>query len=186
MLSGGVYKVCYNKAGQLISGCNYWNDPNQHELYLSKNVYLPFLNNEIKHENSSKYKENFSNLSRLVLIGGPDDHVIQPWQSAQYSFWDEELNVVPYNQLGYYTDDLFGLRALDEQGKITFCTFPGVHHTHWPHNREVYEKCIRPYLGWEPSLTGVRRNKKKTDHKADIFQANQNREKETSVRENNK
>ena len=147
MLSGGVYKVCYNKAGQLISGCNYWNDPNQHELYLSKNVYLPFLNNEIKHENSSKYKENFSNLSRLVLIGGPDDHVIQPWQSAQYSFWDEELNVVPYNQLGYYTDDLFGLRALDEQGKITFCTFPGVHHTHWPHNREVYEKCIRPYLG---------------------------------------
>ena len=147
ILTKEVYKLCYSKVGQLISVCNYWNDPYQHELYLSENDYLPYLNNEIKHENSNKYKENFSNLTQLVLVGGPDDAVIQPWQSAQYSYWDKDLNVIPYNQLDYYTGDLFGLKTLDEQGKITFCTVVGVRHSEWVKNKDVYEKCIRPYLG---------------------------------------
>ena len=29
----------------------------------------------------SAYKENFLRLKKLVLVGGPDDGVITPWQS---------------------------------------------------------------------------------------------------------
>jgi len=146
LLSKDVYKICYNELGQLISVCNYWNDPLQKSLYLDTNVYLPYLNNEIPHNNSQRFKDNFVNLNKLILVGGPDDRVIQPWQSAQYAFWDEKLNVVPYNQLPYYTQDTFGLKTLDEAGKVTFCTMSGVHHTHWPHTKSVYETCIKPYL----------------------------------------
>ena len=28
------------------------------------------------------YKSNFERLEKLVLIGGPDDGIVEPWQSA--------------------------------------------------------------------------------------------------------
>ena len=63
------------------------------------------------------YKSNFVKLENLVLIGGPDDGVITPWQSryvhfvgiyfrdlfhktltscSHFGFYDENLNVQPY------------------------------------------------------------------------------------------
>ena len=145
-LAEEVYHFCYTEFGQKVSICNYWHDPKQVERYLNASVYLPFINNEIKHVNSERYKSNFLNLSRVVLIGGPDDRVIQPWQSAQYSFWDSKLEVIPMKELNYYKEDLFGLRTLDEQGKLTFCTQSGIHHTSWPRTKSVYDKCIKPHI----------------------------------------
>ncbi|XP_063723813.1 lysosomal thioesterase PPT2-B-like [Symsagittifera roscoffensis] len=144
--AGEVYHICYTKSGQLISVCNYWHDPIQTTLYLAENNYLPYLNNELAHNDSQRYKENFVSLGGLILVGGPTDEVIQPWQTAQYSFWDADLNVIPYNQLHYYTQDTFGLKTLDDQGKLKFCTVSGVQHTKWPHTKSVYDTCIRPYI----------------------------------------
>lgn len=67
----------------------------------------------------SDYKPNFEKLENLVLLGGPDDGVITPWQSrcinfieihvlvfslcfiiisslSHFGFYDENLNVQPY------------------------------------------------------------------------------------------
>lgn len=43
--------------------------------------YLPYINNEISGSYNKEYRKNFLKLKKLVLIGGPDDGVITPWQS---------------------------------------------------------------------------------------------------------
>ncbi|ROT75215.1 putative lysosomal thioesterase PPT2-like [Penaeus vannamei] len=76
-----VYEVFYSRVGQRISVANYWNDPHHQELYYKYSNYLPYLNNEIEDYFNEDYRNNFMKLKQLVLIGGPDDGVITPWQS---------------------------------------------------------------------------------------------------------
>jgi hypothetical protein len=42
---------------------------------------LPFANNEKQSNVSDIYRHGFEKLEKLVLIGGPKDQVITPWQS---------------------------------------------------------------------------------------------------------
>lgn len=42
---------------------------------------MPYVNNEIKSYNSSRFRENLLKVDQMILIGGPDDGVITPWQS---------------------------------------------------------------------------------------------------------
>lgn len=81
LIRESAYKVFYTDAGQWISVGNYWNDPHQQELYYNFSVFLPLLNNEIATKRDSSYTEGILNLQKMILIGGPDDDVITPWQS---------------------------------------------------------------------------------------------------------
>lgn len=76
-----AYELFYSRVGQLTSVGNYWNDPRRQMLYHQYNVFLPYINNELKSANSSRYRNNLIKLDRMILIGGPDDGVITPWQS---------------------------------------------------------------------------------------------------------
>ena len=76
-----VHRVFYTATGQKYSVANYWNDPHYQESYLKNCKYLPYIDNLVLTANSSTFKDNFSKLNRLILIGGPDDGVITPWQS---------------------------------------------------------------------------------------------------------
>ncbi|KAL4720275.1 hypothetical protein ACJJTC_001382 [Scirpophaga incertulas] len=76
-----VYELFYSRVGQHTSVGNYWNDPYHQNLYETYSVFLPYINNHIKSAKSEEFKSNILNLKRLVLIGGPDDNVITPWQS---------------------------------------------------------------------------------------------------------
>lgn len=78
-----AYKFFYSKVGQYISVANYWNDPHHQSLYLKHNKFLPFMNNEASapFNLSSDHKSGITKLNKLVLIGGPDDEIIEPWQS---------------------------------------------------------------------------------------------------------
>jgi len=76
-----VHRLFYTSAGQKYSVANYWNDPHHQTGYLKNSKYLPYIDNVIPTANSSTFKDNFSRLKQLVLIGGPDDGVITPWQS---------------------------------------------------------------------------------------------------------
>ena len=46
----------------------------------------------------------------------------------------------------FYTKDTFGLRTLKEQGRMKLCTVAGVEHLFWPSSKDVFKKCILPYL----------------------------------------
>ncbi|XP_078073413.1 lysosomal thioesterase PPT2-A-like isoform X2 [Mustelus asterias] len=80
-VKSNLYHFCYTQLGQCVSICNYWNDPHHHNLYLNTSDYLAILNNERENPNATEWKKNFLRIKRLVLIGGPDDGVITPWQS---------------------------------------------------------------------------------------------------------
>ena len=144
-----LYEVMYTPLGQDISIGGYWNDPRHQEAYRKWSRYLAVLNNvsDSAHvDRSREYKENFLRINRLVLVGGPDDEVITPWQSSQFGFYDSSLAVRPMQEQEWYKNDAFGLRTLDESGAVVTFTFPGLKHNDWHLNNTVFEKCILPWL----------------------------------------
>lgn len=76
-----VWKVFYTEAGQLVSVGNYWRDPHHILKFITGSVFLPVLDNLLITPNSSVLRNNFKKLNKLVLIGGPDDGIIEPWES---------------------------------------------------------------------------------------------------------
>lgn len=76
-----AFELFYSRVGQHTSVGNYWNDPNHQQLYVEYSQYLPYVNNELSSNRSPDFKEGIVKLKKMVLIGGPDDNVITPWQS---------------------------------------------------------------------------------------------------------
>jgi len=76
-----AYELFYSDIGQHTSVGNYWNDPHHQYLYQNYSRFLPYINNEIESSQSNSYKDGITRLNKLILIGGPDDGVITPWQS---------------------------------------------------------------------------------------------------------
>lgn len=76
-----AYELFYSDIGQHTSVGNYWNDPHHQNLYRNYSRFLPYINNEIVSSQSNSYKDGITRLNKLILIGGPDDGVITPWQS---------------------------------------------------------------------------------------------------------
>ncbi|XP_041370448.1 lysosomal thioesterase PPT2-like [Gigantopelta aegis] len=145
-LKENLYKFFYTERGQNISVANYWNDPHHQELYRMWATYLPVLNNETHNEQSFKFKENFLRLKTMVLVGGPDDGVIAPWQSSQFGSFDSNETVIPMREQKWYINDSFGLLTLDKRKAVHLFTHHGVQHVHWYRNRTIFDCCIEPYL----------------------------------------
>lgn len=76
-----AYQLFYSYVGQHTSVGNYWNDPHQQDLYLNYSSFLPYINNELDSVNSTKFRDGMLKLNLVVLIGGPNDGVITPWES---------------------------------------------------------------------------------------------------------
>ncbi|XP_058410664.1 epidermal growth factor-like protein 8 isoform X3 [Diceros bicornis minor] len=84
-MRSNLYRICYSPWGQEFSICNYWHDPHHDDLYLNASSFLALINGERDHPNATAWRKNFLRVGRLVLIGGPDDGVITPWQSSRQS-----------------------------------------------------------------------------------------------------
>uniref|UniRef100_UPI00398F5CA0 lysosomal thioesterase PPT2 isoform X1 n=1 Tax=Pristiophorus japonicus TaxID=55135 RepID=UPI00398F5CA0 len=145
-VKSNLYHFCYTHLGQCVSICNYWNDPHHHDLYLNTSDYLAILNSERENPNSTEWKKNFLRIGNLVLIGGPDDGVITPWQSSHFGFYNENETVVDMREQLIYLKDMFGLKSLDARGAITTFMVNNVHHTEWHSNRTVFDNCIIKWL----------------------------------------
>ena len=79
-----VHRIFYTSPGQKYSVANYWNDPHHQAGYLQNCKFLPYIDNVVPSTQSATFKANFRRLDQLVLIGGPDDGVITPWQSRYF------------------------------------------------------------------------------------------------------
>ncbi|XP_074990798.1 lysosomal thioesterase PPT2 isoform X2 [Calonectris borealis] len=123
-----------------------YGDPHHRELYLNSSDFLALLNDERVHPNASDWKRNLLRIQSLVLIGGPDDGVITPWQSSLFGFYDANETVREMSAQAVYLQDTFGLKTLAARGALGGCAVPGVGHTAWHSHRPVYERCIRPWL----------------------------------------
>eukprot|EP00064_Thunnus_orientalis_P008449 superscaffoldBa00001002_g8472 len=136
-MKSNLYHLCYTGIGQRISICNYWNDPHHRDLYVNSSDYLALLN---------KWKKNFLKIQKLVLIGGPDDGVITPWQSSQFGFYDNNETVVEMQHQDLYLRDVFGLKTLAARGDLILCSVPGVVHVLWHSNETVFHLCMEKWL----------------------------------------
>ncbi|KAF6739320.1 Lysosomal thioesterase PPT2 [Oryzias melastigma] len=141
-----VHLFCYNKWGQKLSICDYWKDPHYTSAYLRNNLFLPLLNGEKENSYMTEWKENFLRIKKLVLIGGPDDGVITPWQSSHFAFYDSEENVVEMRNQEFYVKDTFGLQTLDARGDLSVCVQSGVKHVEWHSNFTVFTSCMVEWL----------------------------------------
>ncbi|XP_073666697.1 lysosomal thioesterase PPT2 isoform X4 [Tursiops truncatus] len=93
-MRSNLYRICYSPWGQEFSICNYWHDPHHDDLYLNASSFLALINGERDHPNATAWRKNFLRVGRLVLIGGPDDGVITPWQSSFFGFYDANETVL--------------------------------------------------------------------------------------------
>ncbi|XP_043287577.1 lysosomal thioesterase PPT2 homolog isoform X2 [Venturia canescens] len=141
-----AYELFYSKIGQHTSVGNYWNDPDHQKLYFEYSKFLPFVNNEELSSNSTDFKAALTKLKRMVLIGGPDDDVITPWQSSQFGYFDYNKTVVEMKDREIYRKDAIGLQTLDKAGKLKLHTVPGIKHFQWHKNVSLVDLYILPYL----------------------------------------
>ncbi|KYQ52876.1 Lysosomal thioesterase PPT2 like protein [Trachymyrmex zeteki] len=141
-----AYELFYSQLGQYTSVGNYWNDPHHKELYYKYSKFLPYVNNEIDVFNNSDYKIGLTKLNRMILIGGPNDGVITPWESSHFGYYDNNNTVIDMRDRDIYKDDMIGLKTLDKQGKLEIITVPGISHTEWHKNISIVDKFLLPYL----------------------------------------
>ncbi|KAL3283370.1 hypothetical protein HHI36_006518 [Cryptolaemus montrouzieri] len=141
-----AYELFYSRVGQHTSVGNYWNDPFHQMLYRNFSQYLPFINNELKSTRSAQFKYAITKLNKMVLIGGPDDNVITPWESSQFGFYDDTMTVINLMSRDLYKEDSIGLRTLDESGRLDLITVPGIDHFMWHLNVSIVDNYIIQYL----------------------------------------
>lgn len=115
-------------------------------LYRKYSKFLPYVNNEIDVYNNSDYKTGLIKLKRMILIGGPDDGVITPWQSSHFGYYDNNSSVIEMRGRTIYKNDTIGLKTLDKRGKLKLITVPGIPHTEWHKNISIIDKLLLPYL----------------------------------------
>lgn len=132
--------------GQHTSVGNYWNDPYHCELYYKFSQFLPYVNNEIQTNRSEQFKNGLVKLKKLVLIGGPDDNVITPWQSSQFGYYDDNNKVVNFMQRDIFTKYLIGLQTLYNNKKLDIITVLGINHFMWYINMTVFDEYVLKYL----------------------------------------
>lgn len=115
-------------------------------MYYKYSKFLPYVNNEIDVFNNSDYKIGLTKLNRMILIGGPNDGVITPWESSHFGYYDNNNTVIDMRDRDIYKDDMIGLKTLDKQGKLEIITVPGISHTEWHKNISIVDKFLLPYL----------------------------------------
>jgi len=105
----------------------YWHDPLKHDEYVAKSVFLADLNQE-KTVNET-YKTNLLKLKNLVLVKFSQDTMVEPRESEWFGFYVEGQAKELYNmtQSKLYTQDLLGLKELNESGRIAFLDSPTDH-----------------------------------------------------------
>lgn len=129
---------------------NYYKDPTNESLYHLKSKYLPDINNERGiSETKLRYKRNFLKLRRLVMVGGPGDDVVDPWESTQFGFYTKDgFNAPPVTmrETEAYVKDLFGLKTLDERGGVVACTYNGINHLQFRDYPPMLDLCVVPAI----------------------------------------
>ncbi|KOX69241.1 Lysosomal thioesterase PPT2 like protein [Melipona quadrifasciata] len=141
-----AYELFYSKSGQHISVGNYWNDPHHQELYYQYSNFLPYVNKEKNSTKMPMFKQGLTKLNRLVLVGGPDDGIITPWQSSHFGYYDANQTVIDMRDRSIYKDDLIGLRTLNESERLVLITVSNVTHNEWHKNVSIVDNFLLPYL----------------------------------------
>eukprot|EP01080_Neovahlkampfia_damariscottae_P010941 gene10941-3647_t len=138
------HKLMFNPVFQRVIGISWcWNDPKRKQEYLTKNLILPVINNEIKHPKSELFKRNFLKLKKYVIFGSNGDDIVDPWESQFYGMFDENMKMVPLEKQLIYTNDTFGLKTLQKTNRLFIHHEPDVFHLAWVARKDLIQKVIK-------------------------------------------
>ncbi|CAL5984861.1 Palmitoyl-protein_thioesterase [Hexamita inflata] len=124
---------------------SYWRDPYHLQEYFQIGRYLLDLDNQKTF--NPVYKQNFVSVDKMILFGSEHDGVIQPWQSSWFGMWKEggDSDVELMEERDVYKQDLFGLKTLNEQGKIVLKNTNN-NHLNNVHNQKFIVEELAPFV----------------------------------------
>jgi len=111
-----------------LAQANYFRDPMRIKEFLKGDLFLADVNNDGAVKNHA-YAQRFASLNKLVLVKAGDDTVVVPSETEWFGFYEDGSldHVLSMNETVWYKEDRFGLKTLDEAGKIDMFTTPGEH-----------------------------------------------------------
>jgi palmitoyl-protein thioesterase len=146
-----VYRVAYTSILQAhISVANFWFDPFRHKQYLTSSEFLPRFN-EHNETLSTVYRKNFLKLKKVIFTASPADDIIEPYQSSLFGMWNVTDTLYDYKMLDMkdqiiYQKDVFGLKTIQQDGRMQMFLVPDVLHMGWLSRTELCDKYMLPYL----------------------------------------
>ncbi|TPX50514.1 palmitoyl[protein] hydrolase [Chytriomyces confervae] len=88
--SGAYWSWVQNRVIQ----AQYFKDPTNIARYLEKNIFLPYINNEIKSHRNEKYATSLKTLNKLVLIRFEDEKTVVPAESSWFGFYNDDKSEI--------------------------------------------------------------------------------------------
>jgi len=144
-----AYIVFYNALAQdTLAAANMWHDPTRESEFLKVNTFVPIVSGEMAdNATRTRMRDNFLRVrDNVVLVCGPDDGTIIPWQSAHFGFYNASLGIVAAEDTVAYRDDLTGLQTLATDGRLIFEQMSGVEHEGWIDREDVFVELLEQYL----------------------------------------
>merc|ERR1719285_1139273 len=107
--------------------------------------FLPKYNGVTNHEDLPRYKENFLRVKKAVFLVGEFNSTdgnrnapyseggIEPWHSGIFGYFVPGTNDTfqRMEERSIYQDDLFGLKTLDEEGRLHIRSVWNIGHDQW-------------------------------------------------------
>lgn len=139
-----VDNLVYFEAIQDIVGpAGYFRDPRDLDTYLKDSVFLPYLNNEKSENYTTTINERFSGLNSAMFVKFTNDTMIYPKETAWFWQLQADGSIIPVQETDFYKNDLIGLRALEQAGKVQYVDFEG---DHLHITDDEIENIIAPFL----------------------------------------
>ena len=104
-----------------VAPAEYWRERDnefRYQFYLRNSKLLPFLNNEITHDQMDRYKERFMGMNRVMLVMDELDETLVPRETSFFQEFDFNGNVTAYKETDLYKMDAIGLKTMQENGQI--------------------------------------------------------------------
>ncbi|TFK54516.1 alpha/beta-hydrolase [Heliocybe sulcata] len=171
MARGGVYGAW---AQANLIQAQYYRDPDQLPVYLSRNHFMPDINNELPEDyglssssmapitgRNKTYAKNLQSLNKFIMVLFTEDKTVVPKESSWFGSYAPsdslrtgdggegqvvlaEKTIIPMRMQPVYTTDAIGLRTLDERGDVLLETCEG---EHMVMNRVCWEGLVKEWVG---------------------------------------
>uniref|UniRef100_A0A0G4GH34 palmitoyl-CoA hydrolase n=1 Tax=Chromera velia CCMP2878 TaxID=1169474 RepID=A0A0G4GH34_9ALVE len=98
----------------------------------------------------SSMRKNFLKLRHATFLSSPQDDVVEPPTSGMFEFCEKGdgslAHLRPMGAQEYYRNDAFGLRTLDETGRLDLHSVQSVKHMEWHTREDLFVKYVLPSL----------------------------------------
>jgi len=113
-----IIDIYGNLLQSTTSFAGYWRNPLKYSDYLLKCQFLPDLNTEKISDKTNDYYTNMISLDNFVMVWSSTDDVIKPPQSAKFSSYDANLNIIDLFDSKIYQEDRLGLKTLNDSNRL--------------------------------------------------------------------